>query len=146
MRFARVVAAVVLFVGVSAGCGDDDTGEGPTTTSAPSSTTTTTTTTAPTSTTSSTTTTSVPTLEQPAIWPAADVVFDTPQAAVADFDSSVLGVPPELGEFQQGDSRSGEILRELAFAQMVQRGLDDADADRTLSDAVVERKIDSWRK
>jgi hypothetical protein len=48
-------------------------------------------------------------LEQPAIWPAADVVFDTPEAAAEDFVATVLGVPPALGEFRQGDTRSGEI-------------------------------------
>lgn len=48
-------------------------------------------------------------LEQPAIWPAADVVFTTPEAAAADFVETVLGVPPTLGEFMGGDSRSGEM-------------------------------------
>jgi len=58
----------------------------------------------------STTTTTTPVrLEQPAIWPAADVVFTTPEAAAADFVESVLRVPPTLGEFQAGDSRSGEM-------------------------------------
>ncbi len=57
----------------------------------------------------STSTTAPAGLAQPAIWPAADVVFDTPEAAAADFVTEVLGVPPSLGEFQQGDSRSGEI-------------------------------------
>jgi hypothetical protein len=56
-----------------------------------------------------TTTTASADLEQPAIWPAADVVFGTPEAAAEDFVAQVLGVPPTLGEFQQGDSRSGEI-------------------------------------
>lgn len=46
---------------------------------------------------------------QPAIWPAADVVFETPDEAAADFVAQVLGVEPVLGEFRQGDSRSGEI-------------------------------------
>jgi catechol 2,3-dioxygenase-like lactoylglutathione lyase family enzyme len=50
-----------------------------------------------------------PTLEQPAIWPAADVVFATPEEAARDFVSKVLGVEPVLGEFRQGDARSGEI-------------------------------------
>lgn len=100
MNIARVIATLLLVVGVSVGCGDDDNaGEGPTTTTPPTTSTTT----------STTPTSSVPSLEQPAIWPAADVVFDSPQAAAADFVSSVFGVPPELGEFQQGDSRSGEI-------------------------------------
>lgn len=51
------------------------------------------------------------TLDQPAIWPAADVVFQTPEEAAADFVSAVLisEGDPLLGEFQQGDARSGEI-------------------------------------
>jgi len=50
-------------------------------------------------------------LVQPAIWPAADVVFATPEEAAADFVSAVLisEGEPVLGEFLQGDSRSGEI-------------------------------------
>ena len=48
-------------------------------------------------------------LGQPAIWPAADVVLASPEEAAADFVATVLGVPPALGEFRQGDSRSGEI-------------------------------------
>jgi hypothetical protein len=50
-------------------------------------------------------------LDQPAIWPAADVVFATPEGAAADFVSAVLisEGDPVLGEFQQGDARSGEI-------------------------------------
>ena len=47
-------------------------------------------------------------LEEAAIWPAADVVFDTPQAAADDFLVSVLGAGV-LGEFQQIDARNGEI-------------------------------------
>jgi hypothetical protein len=54
-------------------------------------------------------TTTVVSLGQPAIWPATDVVFTTPEEAAADFVIQVLGVPPSLGEFVQGDSRSGEI-------------------------------------
>jgi len=48
-------------------------------------------------------------LEQPAVWPAPDVVFATPEEAAADFVSSVFGVQPTLGEFRAGDQRSGEI-------------------------------------
>ena len=50
-------------------------------------------------------------LDQPAIWPAADVVFTTPEEAAADFVSAVLisEGDPVLGEFQRGDARSGEI-------------------------------------
>jgi hypothetical protein len=50
-------------------------------------------------------------LDQPAIWPAPGVVFATPDEAAADFVSSVLisEGDPVLGEFRQGDARSGEI-------------------------------------
>jgi hypothetical protein len=47
---------------------------------------------------------------------------------------------------QPDDSSYDEILRELAFARMVQRGLEDSDADRTLSDEEIRKKIDSWRR
>lgn len=47
---------------------------------------------------------------------------------------------------QPDDSSYDEILRELAYARMVQRGLDDSDAGRTLSDGDIKGKIDSWQK
>lgn len=55
-------------------------------------------------------------LEQTAIWPAADLVFATPEEAAADFVGAVLisDGEPALGEFQQGDSRSGEIAVQFA--------------------------------
>ena len=63
-----------------------------------------------TTTTEASTTTSEPaTLSQPALWPAADVVFDDPVDAAEDFVDTILGVEPVVGEFMQGDSRSGEI-------------------------------------
>jgi predicted transcriptional regulator len=43
------------------------------------------------------------------------------------------------------DSSYDEILRELAFNRMIERGLADADAGRTISDEEMERAIDSWR-
>jgi predicted transcriptional regulator len=46
---------------------------------------------------------------------------------------------------QPDDSSYDEILRELAFARMVQRGLDDADAGQARSDEEVAKVIDSWR-
>ncbi|MCV2394976.1 Gmad2 immunoglobulin-like domain-containing protein [Actinotalea sp. M2MS4P-6] len=54
------------------------------------------------------------TTEQPAVWPAADTVYATPEEAAADFVEQALGVPPNLGEFMAGDSRSGEM--QLLFA------------------------------
>jgi predicted transcriptional regulator len=42
---------------------------------------------------------------------------------------------------QPDDSSYDEILRELAFARMVQRGLDDARAGRTIPHQEMERRI-----
>ncbi len=47
---------------------------------------------------------------------------------------------------QTDDSSYDEILRELAYARMIKRGLEDSDAGRTVSDAEIKRKIESWRK
>ena len=46
---------------------------------------------------------------------------------------------------QPDDSSYDEILRELAFARMVERGLEDSDAGRTIADDDVKRKGDSWQ-
>jgi hypothetical protein len=54
-------------------------------------------------------------LGQQAIWPASDVVFATPEAAAEDFVVNALGVPADLGDFQAGDARSGEI--EVLFGE-----------------------------
>lgn len=122
---ARPVVALtttLALVAFAAACGDDD--ESSSTTLAPTTVAPTTaapttaapTTAAPTTAapTTAAPTTAAPTtvpagLEQPAIWPAADVVFTTPEEAAFDFVANVLEVPVVLGEFMAGDSRSGEI-------------------------------------
>ena len=43
------------------------------------------------------------------------------------------------------DSTFDEILQELVFNRMVERGLADADAGRVISDDEMRRTIDSWR-
>jgi len=48
-------------------------------------------------------------LEQPAIWPMADEVFETPDEAARSFVGNVFKVTPVFGEYRAGDSRSGEI-------------------------------------
>ncbi len=112
----RTLAALVAVLALTSACGDDD--DTATTTDLAATTTSgaaTTTDTAPVETTlttmvaGTTATTEVAGLGQPAIWPASDIVFTTPEAAAADFVTEVLGVPPELGPFEQGDARSGEI-------------------------------------
>lgn len=47
---------------------------------------------------------------------------------------------------QPDDSSYDEILKELAYARMVRRGLEDSDAKRTLPDSQVRERIDSWQK
>ena len=116
MRTVRLLPSFVAALALTAiSCGDS---EGAATT-VPTTTVQTTpvqTTVVPTTTVETTTvpTTATPTTTavnptQPAIWPAGDIVFATPEAAAGDFVQVVLGVPPLLGDFQAGDSRSGEI-------------------------------------
>ena len=51
-----------------------------------------------------------------------------------------------LIERQPDDSSREEIVRELAFHVMVERGLADSDATRTISNEEMGRRIRSWRK
>ena len=118
MRTSHALPAVIATAALLIGCGNDA-GDTASTTTVPTTTTSTTTsTTSPTATTmaststttvSATTTSEVVSDLQPAIWPAADVVFATPQEAAADFVANVLHVAPLLGEYVGGDARSGEI-------------------------------------
>jgi hypothetical protein len=47
---------------------------------------------------------------------------------------------------QPDDSSPEEIVRELAFHVMVERGIADSDAKRTISNEEMGRRIRSWRK
>lgn len=47
---------------------------------------------------------------------------------------------------QPEDSSREEIVRELAFHAMVERGLADSDAKRTMSNDDMGRRIRSWQK
>lgn len=51
-----------------------------------------------------------------------------------------------LLERQPDDSSPEELVRELAFHVMVQRGLADSDAGRTAANEAVGRRIRSWQK
>ncbi|MCL4852656.1 MAG: hypothetical protein KJZ78_14925 [Bryobacteraceae bacterium] len=46
---------------------------------------------------------------------------------------------------QPEDSSREEIIRELAFHAMVERGLSDADAKRWISNEEMGRRIRSWQ-
>ena len=52
----------------------------------------------------------------------------------------------EIIQNQPDDSSYDEILKELAFARMVERGLEDSRAGRTISNEEMGRKIRSWQK
>ena len=45
---------------------------------------------------------------------------------------------------QPDDSSTEELVRELAFHVMVQRGLTDVDAGRIISNKEMKRRIQSW--
>jgi len=47
---------------------------------------------------------------------------------------------------QPDDSSYDEILRELAFSQMIERGLEDSKQNRTISDEEMRRRIQTWRR
>ena len=47
---------------------------------------------------------------------------------------------------QPDDSTYDELLRELAFARMVERGLADSRAKRTISHEEMGRRIKTWRR
>jgi len=49
-----------------------------------------------------------------------------------------------LLEQQPDDSSFEEIVRELAFGVMVQRGLADSDKGRTIADEEMRRRIRQW--
>jgi len=49
-----------------------------------------------------------------------------------------------LLEQQPEDSSSEEIVRELAFHVMIQRGLADSDAGRVSTNEEMDRRIRSW--
>lgn len=52
----------------------------------------------------------------------------------------------KLIEEQPDDSSREEIVRELAFHVMVERGLADSDAGRVVSNDEMARRIRSWRR
>jgi len=60
--------------------------------------------------------------------------------------SNVKQTMVEIIEQQPDDSSFDEILRELAFARMVDRGLADVDAGRVITGAELEKRMHNWRK
>jgi predicted transcriptional regulator len=52
----------------------------------------------------------------------------------------------EILKRQPDDSSYDEIVRELAFDLMVQRGLKDSDDGRTISNDEMQGRIKNWQK
>ncbi|MBW1998966.1 MAG: hypothetical protein JRJ29_13510 [Deltaproteobacteria bacterium] len=52
----------------------------------------------------------------------------------------------EIIQNQPDDSSYEEILKELAFARMIERGLEDSRTGRTISNEEMSRRIRSWSK
>lgn len=63
---------------------------------------------------------------------------------MASSQTSVKEQMVEIIEDQPEDSSFDEILRELAFARMIDRGLEDVEQGRTVSHEEVRREVDSW--
>ena len=73
-----------------------------------------------------------------------------PMARYEDRGGRDMSTPKEdltrLIQSQPDDSSPDEIVRELAFHVMIERGLADSDAGRTISNEEMGRRIRSWRK
>jgi predicted transcriptional regulator len=52
----------------------------------------------------------------------------------------------QLVQQQPDDSSYDEIVRELAFHLMIERGLKDSDEGRTISNEEMEARINTWLK
>lgn len=44
------------------------------------------------------------------------------------------------------DSSAEEIIREILFAEMIKRGLNDSDNNRIISTSELKEKVKQWRK
>jgi predicted transcriptional regulator len=62
-----------------------------------------------------------------------------------DEKPSAKALLPEVIEARPKDARHEEIMREQAFERMVERGLADARAGRSVSHDEALRSIRSWR-
>lgn len=52
----------------------------------------------------------------------------------------------EVIQSQPDDASYEEIMRELAFERMIERGLKDSHSGRVISNEDMERRIRSWQK
>ncbi len=59
--------------------------------------------------------------------------------------SAVKEMMTQIIAQQPDDSSFDEIFRELALARMIDRGLADSDAGRTVAHEEMKRRIESWQ-
>ena len=71
------------------------------------------------------------------------ILREVPMAIVEKSDKERL---LEIVQEQPEDSSYDEILRELAFTRMVERGLADSENGRTLSSEEMDERISSWAR
>ena len=60
--------------------------------------------------------------------------------------STVKEKMTEVIECQPDDATYEEIMRELAFERMIERGLEDSREAKTISNEEMERSIKTWQK
>jgi hypothetical protein len=60
--------------------------------------------------------------------------------------SSVKEEMTRIIQEQPDDSSFDDILRELALARMIHRGLQDSESGRTISNDEMKRQMEQWRK
>ena len=60
--------------------------------------------------------------------------------------SEVKEILKKIIEEQPEDSTYDEILRELAFRSMIDRGLKDSDNGKTISHEEMKRRLKAWQK
>lgn len=72
----------------------------------------------------------------------------SPIAATAWYNRLMSSAKEQMAQIiqeQPDDSSYDEILRELAFSRMIERGLADSDSGRTISNDEMARRISSWQ-
>jgi len=72
-----------------------------------------------------------------------DRIFESKQEALM---SPVKDEMIRIIQQQPDDSSFDEILRELGLVRIIDRGLEDSKAGRTVSDAEMKRQMNLWRK
>ena len=60
--------------------------------------------------------------------------------------SDIKEIMTRVIQSQPDDATYEDIIRELAFAQMVERGLEDSRKGRVIANDEMERRIRSWQK